>query len=252
MADIPEKLKIPLSLAGLPTSMEEAEDWIKQEGNLKKAQGLLEKVPEDMKKLIPSEMMQMLNTSSPEKDSPDSSGDIAAQGLSQDNKANIKKIMQDVEKSIYNTVIMDKEDVKNNIDKSFLFKLTPMSGTNKRPDIHNHNFYHETGNQTDIPIFDINKFWEPFINNMFYPPGISSNTMDDFFLHIIDRVVQKINLSIKDQPYRIIYYKNDEIPDDLKQNFKENVNNIALKSIPNQEDTNEIQNKVLRENAQGI
>lgn len=246
MSELDPQLKMGLQLVGLPTSMEEAEEWIKDPDNLEKAQGLLDKVPTDIKSNIPPEMMQILNNPSPEKKSSDTSGDIEAPQLNADNKANIKKILQDIEKSIYNTVIMDKSDTKNNLEKAFLFKPTPMSGKNKRPDIHNHNFYHETGDQTDIPVFDINKFWDTFIKNMFYFPGISSNTMDDFFLHIIDRVVQKINLSIKDQPYRIIYYKTGEIPNGLQANFKENVNNIALKSIPNEEDAKKIQEEKLK------
>ena len=141
---------------------------------------------------------------------------------------------------------MDKTDVKNNIDNKFLFKLTPTSGKNKRPDIHNPQFYHETGYQSDIPIFDTTAFWKPFIENMFYPPGESSNTMDDFFLDIIDRVVEKINLSLKDEPYRIIYYKNNEIPDNLLEHFSDNKNNIAIKYIPNEEDAKKILEEKLK------
>jgi len=253
MADIPEELKIPLSLAGLPTSMEEFKEWIKDPKNVETANTFLDKAPEDIKSKIPPELMQILNNPSPEKKSSDTTGDIGAPELNPDNKANIKKIFQDIEKSIYNNVIMDKTDYKNKVENKFLFKLTPKSGTNKRPDIHNYKFYHETQTQSDTPIFDINAFWVPFINDMFYPPDNDSyKSMDKFFLDIIDLVVQKINLSLKDQPYRIIYYKNDEIPSSLNDNFKQNTNNIALKSIPNQEDANKILQEKLKETAKEI
>jgi len=252
MADIPEELKIPLSIAGLPTSMEDFKEWIKDPDNLQTAKTFLDKAPEEIKSKIPPEMMQILNNPSSEKKSSDTTGDIGAPELNADNKANIKKIFQDIEKSIYNSVIMDKTDVKNNVENVFLFKPSPANGKNKRPDIHNIEFYHETQTQSDIPIFDTTAFWEPFIKDMFYPPGESSNTMDDFFLDIIDRVVQKINLSLKDQPYRVIYYKTNEIPDSLQGNFKENTNNIALKSIPNEQDIKKIIEEKLKESVKDI
>tara|TARA_B100000927_G_C16379419_1_gene434828 strand:+ start:52 stop:810 length:759 start_codon:yes stop_codon:yes gene_type:complete len=252
MSELDPQIKMGLEIVGLPTSIEDAKIWIEDPDNLKTAQSLLEKVPEDIKSKIPQEMMQILNNPSPEKKSSDTTGDIGAPELNADNKANIKKIFQDIEKSIYNSVIMDKTDVKNNVENVFLFKTTPANGKNKRPDIHNIEFYHETQTQSDIPIFDTTAFWEPFIKDMFYPPGESSNTMDDFFLDIIDRVVQKINLSLKDQPYRVIYYKTNEIPDSLQGNFKENTNNIALKSIPNEQDIKKILEEKLKESVKDI
>lgn len=253
MADIPEELKLPLSLAGLPTTIKDLEDYLKDESNLKKFEEILNKVPAGTE--IPAEITNIINNAKAnhsENSSGDTSADIGAPELSTNNKANIKKIFQDIEKSIYNTVIMDKTDVKNNLDNKFLFKLTPTSGKNKRPDIHNPYFYHETQNQSDIPIFDTTAFWEPFIKQMFYPPGESSNTMDDFFLDIIDRVVQKINLSIKDQPYRIIYYKNNEIPSNLVEHFQDNKNNIAIKYIPNEEDAKKILEEKLKQDVKDI
>ena len=91
MSDIPEELKLPLSLAGLPTTIKDLEDYLKDESNLKKFEEILNKVPAGTE--IPAEITNIINNAKAnhsENSSGDTSTDIGAPELSTNNKANIK------------------------------------------------------------------------------------------------------------------------------------------------------------------
>jgi hypothetical protein len=235
MADIPEELKLPLSLAGLPTTIKDLEDYLKDENKLKKFEDILKKVPAGTE--IPPEITNIINNAKAnhsENSSGDTSQSISKQELSEESKILYKKLYADFEKALYNTIITDKDDYGD------LFRLKSIDGEDKRPYINNTNFI--IPEDSKIPaIFDKNQFWDEFIRNSFYPSDMTTyNIYDIWILDIIERFLSKINsdLSKKDKPFRIIYYKKSDLTDEKQAIFKEKYGGIRY--IPNDEEIKNI------------